>query len=161
MHWAAKRGSVEILELLFEFGAPLDVKAAQEPNMLPIHWAAADGKLDSIAFLLSKGQDINTQDSNGCSPVIIAVQYNQPDVVIYFHKHGADLTMVDFNGDHALHWAAYKGYDEILQIVLYFHPRELNTTDKFGQVSLLSLQFSLYCIQLNYFRLYYDRRRCI
>ena len=45
--------------------------------MLPIHWAASDGKIASIRFLLDRRQDINAQDCNGCTPLVIAAQHNQ------------------------------------------------------------------------------------
>jgi hypothetical protein len=136
MHFAAKRGSTEILQLLYDFGAKLDLASTSDPQMQPIHWAAAEGKINSIEFLLSKGIDINTQDINGSSPAAVAAQYNQINALIYLYKHGADLTMADHSGDHCLHWAAYKGHAEVLQIMLYFHPRELNALDRYGQSAL-------------------------
>jgi ankyrin repeat protein len=105
--------------------------------MLPIHWAAADGRIDSIEFLLSRcNVDMNIQDGNGSSAAVIAAQYNQIDTVIYLYKHGADLTLPDTNGDHCLHWSAYKGNEELLSLLLYLCPRELNTTDRYGQAAL-------------------------
>ena len=136
MHWAAKRGDVEILRYLHEKGAVANVAATTDANLLPIHWAAAEGKMDAVGFFLDIGQDINTQDSNGCTPSVIAVQFNQVDTLIYLARRNADLTMVDHNSDHCLHWAAYKGYDELIELVLYFIPQELNTCDTFGQVSV-------------------------
>lgn len=134
MHWAAKRGDVEILQYLLEQGAKLDTPATAEANLLPIHWAAAEGKVDALAFFLNQGQSINVQDSNGCTPAVIAVQFNQIEAFIFLAKHHADLTLVDHNGDHCLHWAAYKGLEEMSELVLYFLPQELNKIDTFGQV---------------------------
>lgn len=134
MHWAAKRGDVDILKFLHEKGARSNIAATTDANLLPIHWAAAEGKVDAISFFLDIGQEINQQDSNGCTPAVISVQFNQIDAFIYLAKHGADLTLVDHNGDHCLHWAAYKGLEEMLELVLYFIPQELNKCDTFGQV---------------------------
>ncbi len=137
MHWAAKRGDTEILKYLHEKGARSNIPATTDANLLPIHWAAAEGKIDALCFFLDVGQEINQQDSNGCTPAVIAVQFNQIEAFVYLAKHGADLTLVDHNGDHCLHWAAYKGYEEMLELVLYFVPQELNKSDTFGQVAVL------------------------
>ncbi len=135
-HWAAKRGDVEILSLLFKSGANLDVPAAFESKMLPIHWAASDGKINSIRFLLDHRQDINAQDANGCTPIVIATQYNQIPAVIYLAKNGADLTLRDSSGDTPLHWAAYKGHEELIGLHLHFSPHDLDSDDTFGQTPL-------------------------
>jgi ankyrin repeat protein len=135
MHWAAKRGDYEILENLYNFGAILDIVSNCESRMLPIHWAASDGKLNSIRFLLEHRVDINAQDANGCTPLVISTQYNQIDTTIYLIKNGADLTLKDTNGDTALHWAAYKGFEELVGLLLHFMPNDLDSDDFFGQVS--------------------------
>lgn len=112
IHWAAKRGDVEVLSQLLDCGAVLDTPASFDTQMRPIHWAASDGRLKSIKFLLDNRGDINALDGNSCSPLIIAAQYGRVETVIYLVKNGADLNQRDVNGDTALHWAAYKGYDE-------------------------------------------------
>ncbi len=104
--------------------------------MLPIHWAASDGKLVSLQFFLDHRQDINAQDGNGCSPVVIATQYNQITAVAYLIKQKCDLTLRDGNGDTALHWAAYKGYEELVGLLMHCQPHHLDTEDIFGQVLL-------------------------
>ena len=136
MHWAAKRGDVDIIQALVELGVKLDQAGAKEPHMLPLHWAAADGRVEALKYFILKGQDINRQDGNGSTPAVIAAQYGQVNTIIFLYKHGAELTLPDSSGDHVLHWAAYKGNEEILQLMLYFHPRELNTPDRFGQTAM-------------------------
>ncbi len=120
---------------LFNYGANLDTPSSFESKMLPIHWAASDGKIVSLQFFLDHRQDINAQDANGCSPVVIATQYNQISAVVYLTKNGADLTLRDNNGDTPVHWAAYKGYEELVGLLLHFQPHDLNSEDIFGQVS--------------------------
>ena len=135
MHWAAKRGDLDVVQLLHDNGAPLNEPAKQDPCMVPLHWAAAEGKVEIVEFFLNQGIDINVQDGNRCSPAIVAVQYRQMHSFLYLWKHGADITLVDVNGDHCLHWAVYKGYDEFVHLVLHILPAELNRRDNFGQVS--------------------------
>lgn len=134
MHWASKRGDYEILEDLYKAGVSLDTPSRCESQMQPIHWAASDGKLVSLRFFLDHRVDMNAQDANGYTPVVIATQYNQVNSVIYLVKNGADLTLNDLNGDGALHWSAYKGFEELAALHLHFLPGSLNREDLFGQV---------------------------
>lgn len=136
MHWAAKRGEREILQILFDYGARFDLPSRVDNTMLPIHWAAAEGTNHALEFFLENGQDINIQDGNGCSPAIIAVQFNQIKSLILLYKKGADLKQKDHNGDHCLHWSAYKGLEEIFEFLIYLMPEDLNSQDKFGQVRI-------------------------
>ena len=135
VHWAAKKGDVDILQLLSDKGALLHQPTSSDTRMLPIHWAASEGRTFSINFLLGKRhQDINAQDSNGCTPVIIAAQHNQINCVIYLVKSGADMSLKDNNQDTAMHWAAYKGYVEMVGLLTYFMPNVIDCDDNFGQV---------------------------
>lgn len=134
VHWAAKKGDREMLEILVEAGAQLDMPTVSESKMLPIHWAASDGKISSLSYLLDRRQDINAQDANGCTPLVIAAQHNQLDCVIFLIKNGADATLRDGNGDNALHWGAYKGYEEMVGLLTFLLPHELDSEDTFGQV---------------------------
>ena len=134
MHWAARKGDREMLQILTNAGAAVDQPNVTESKMMPIHWAASDGKIASLRFLLERRVDINAQDANGCTPLVIAVQHNQLDCVVYLIKNGADTTLRDENGDSALHWAAYKGYVEMVGLLTFLIPHEIDTDDAFGQV---------------------------
>lgn len=137
VHWAAKKGDTEMLQILADSGASLNQPTASESKMQPIHWAASDGKISSLAFLIEKRQDINAQDANGCTPVVIAAQHNQLHCVVYLIKNGADTTLRDTNGDTVLHWAAYKGFMRIVGVITYLLPHELDSEDTFGQVCFI------------------------
>ena len=135
VHWAAKKGDVDVLQALSDAGAVLNQPTASDTRMQPIHWAASEGRISSIHFLLGKRhQDINAQDANGCTPVVIASQHNQLNCVVYLVKNGADMSLKDNNQDTALHWAAYKGYVEMVGLLTSFLPHEIDSDDVFGQV---------------------------
>ncbi|ESO88486.1 hypothetical protein LOTGIDRAFT_219211 [Lottia gigantea] len=53
----------------------------------------------------------------------------------YLMGKGARLQLVDKDGDNALHWAAFKGYSELMRLLIYsgFNPRQ---KDNFGQTPL-------------------------
>lgn len=140
-HWAAKRGDIDMLKLLREFDGDLGLPTHEDSKMLPIHWAASEGKIDSIKFIIEAAPrsshgalSINAQDSNGYTPVIVATQYNHPKCVLYLYFCGCDMHLVDSNGDDALHWAAYKGYVELVGLLTYLMPMSVEMIDNFGQV---------------------------
>jgi ankyrin repeat protein len=99
MHWAAKTGDIEVIRNLHRAGAKLHEAATTESRMYPIHWAASDGKISSIKYLVDNQVDINSLDSNGCSPLTIATQHQQTHAVIWLVKNGADMDIGDTNGD--------------------------------------------------------------
>lgn len=135
MHWAAKSGDVELMKTLQHHGASLNSETAADSRMLPIHWAASEGKISSMKYLLENHVDINTMDANGCTPIVIAAQHNQIPSVIFLAKQGANMDIRDVNGDNTAHWAAYKGYAELLGALAYIRPQDLEVEDNFGQVS--------------------------
>ncbi len=133
-HWAAKRGDYDILDLLkTRYGSVLDVPAKCDNQMKPQHWAASDGKVEALKFFLDNRMDMNCTDANGCSPLSVAVQYMHTDTALYLIKQGADLTLKDDNGDGALHWAAYKGSEDLVGLLTHFIPGDVDKTDNFGQ----------------------------
>lgn len=104
--------------------------------MFPIHWAASDGRIGAARFFLEKSQDINVQDANGCTPVIVAAQHNHIACVVFLVQNGADLSILDNNGDSALHWAAYKGHVELIGYLTYVLKHKIESEDAFGQTPL-------------------------
>lgn len=135
-HWAAKRGDVEMLDLLFSHGSLMNQQTDADSRMLPIHWAASEGKVAAIRFLLEKRVDINAQDASGCTALVISAQHNHSNCIVFLVKNGADVTLCDNSGDTALHWAAYKGFIGPLAVMAYFAPQQISQTDHFGQTAV-------------------------
>mmetsp|Transcript_17909 Transcript_17909/g.29953 ORF Transcript_17909/g.29953 Transcript_17909/m.29953 type:complete len:563 (-) Transcript_17909:213-1901(-) len=136
MHWAAKSGDIEVVKNLHRAGAKLNEAATTESRMCPIHWAASDGKISSLKYLIDNQVDINTLDSNGCSPLTIATQHQQTHAAIWLVKNGADMDIGDMNGDTAMHWAAYKGFIDLIGVFHYLRPQLTQSLDNFGQTPL-------------------------
>ena len=82
VHWAAKSGSVDMMELLVKAKADLNVPTAADSRMLPIHWAASDGKLSTLRFLLDHRCDINSLDGNGC--LLLSWRHNMKRQLVSF-----------------------------------------------------------------------------
>ena len=73
--------------------------------MSALHYAARDGRLDSVRILLEGGADINQPEANGIVPLVMAITNNQIDVARYLIDRGADVNAVDWYGRTPL-WAA-------------------------------------------------------
>ncbi len=49
-------------------------------------------------MLLSNGADVNSADTNGCTPIMFALQYKNPGLCELFVDYGADLGALDSSG---------------------------------------------------------------
>ena len=65
----------------------------------------------------------------------MAEQNGHPLFVLFCVRNGADVTLVDDDGDTAVQWAAYKGATEIVAVFQYLHVSS-DAPDKFSQTPL-------------------------
>jgi len=98
---AAGLGRVDLLNQLINDGpttVPATGEAATAPqgdHPLPVHWAAMNGEIEAIAFLLQHGFDINEQDDRERSPLEVAKWKKQPETVEWLLQHGAAWDVVE------------------------------------------------------------------
>ena len=87
LHYAAKNGNSSMIDYLGACGAD-PLAAGGTAKMLPIHWAAAAGKLNAMHALLgvankSRSRDdvaarmVAARDSRGATPLMVAVQVRE------------------------------------------------------------------------------------
>lgn len=57
--------------------------------------ASSENDLDMVISCLKGGADINCQDKDGCSPVMLAIQNNHRLVSGYLVAEGANLDLID------------------------------------------------------------------
>lgn len=81
---ASRKGNVEILKLLIEFGA--DVKAEDPYN--PLRLAASGGHKEFVEILLAHGAPVNVRDSDGQTPLGYAIRKGYDDIAEILRKHG-------------------------------------------------------------------------
>src|SRR5213593_2513696 len=58
LHEAARRGHVDAVRLLLEYGANPNARETGD-NTYPLHWAAAHGHLEVVRALLDAGGDVH------------------------------------------------------------------------------------------------------
>ncbi len=91
IHVAAAKGELDnVKELLAQ--RPEDVKAQDEKNQYtPLHWAAANGHVEVMQYLIEHGADISARDKNGTTPIHLAAENDQIEALKFLLDHGADV----------------------------------------------------------------------
>ncbi|MBY0412791.1 MAG: ankyrin repeat domain-containing protein [Bdellovibrionales bacterium] len=93
--------------------------------------AAISGKLEILAFLISKGGNVNQFDKfNSRTPLMATVQ--SPKTTQYLLDNGADPKIKNSEGNTALHIAVYYGYLETAELLIK-KGVDLNSRDKDGK----------------------------
>ncbi|KAJ8729439.1 hypothetical protein PYW08_001020 [Mythimna loreyi] len=98
LHYAARRGHVNICKILLQYGALIDTKT-NSGQATPLLKAAAAGKIETIKFLISSGACVDAQDADGQTALHKAVENKHNDLVNYLMKTFPKLnTMKDIRG---------------------------------------------------------------
>lgn len=84
LHWAISTGKYPLAEFLIQKGADVKVSIATMPGAegaTPLHFAAGHGQARLVSLLLSKGADPTAKTKNGQTPLDIATEYKQDEIV--------------------------------------------------------------------------------
>ncbi|KAH9329909.1 hypothetical protein KI387_002017, partial [Taxus chinensis] len=81
---AAEKGSLEILNDLFQYGA--DPNSISRDGRTALHVAVSDGNLEVVKFLLQSGSDMNKTDSNGWTSKALAEQQGHDEISAFFQE---------------------------------------------------------------------------
>lgn len=106
---AAKKGDVEKVKLLLSGDAGL-IEARDNDGSTALHCATWKGLQTMVAFLLSKGADVNAHNKNehyGTTPLHAAAHANQAAIAEMLIEHGADVNALDMNGKTPMHHTTF------------------------------------------------------
>ena len=101
LHFAAFFAKPEAARILLESGAPVDVVAANEMRVQPLHSAAAGHQTEICRLLLAAGADVDARQAGGFTPLHEAGQNGDPEMVELFLSAGADATATTDDGQTA------------------------------------------------------------
>lgn len=87
MHYAAKNGDLETMEILATNGA--DVQQKDKNNETPLHLAAFRGNLEAIKFLLRKGAK-EDENLDRQKPSDVALKYGHLDCAKILIRHSRE-----------------------------------------------------------------------
>jgi ankyrin repeat protein len=111
-------------------------RATSEEGWCPLHYAAANGHVDMITFLLDANADISAQDTVGCTALHVACRYGQAEVVKCLIEAGAEVNTVEDNGYTPLISASEAGHINIVKLLLTAKANPMSQTSD-GTTSLI------------------------
>lgn len=149
LHVASILGNIEVMQLLIDYGAMVDVQDFDGDT--PLHDAALAKRFEAVAVLLHAGADpeiqneskftpfhiacfkgcfktlqilfpfvydINQCTVNGDTPLILAIQGSNDDIIHFLLENGADPNIKNKDGELGLHRALLWGNCSIFKILL-------------------------------------------
>jgi len=105
LHWAGRRGHLQVVKLLLQKGAPANVMDQAETT--PLCVAAGEGHTDVVAELLEAGAVVSV--GTGARPSLAQIFLGPPDYM---------YDTADAGGRSALHRAAAGGHTDVAKLLL-------------------------------------------
>tara|TARA_B100000614_G_scaffold245164_1_gene250002 strand:+ start:1540 stop:6267 length:4728 start_codon:yes stop_codon:yes gene_type:complete len=148
-----KNGLVTVLKYIDENGLITDFNEKDEyedsqdqtggsNNDRHLFDALENNDLEQMRVAIESGANVNVQNRRGTSPLIsLAKGYYYPnaEIVDLLLTNNADPNLQDRGGETALHWAAAKGYLEIVKKLLESENIDINITNIDGRNALHSI----------------------
>ncbi|XP_058649463.1 caskin-2 isoform X1 [Onychostoma macrolepis] len=116
LHHAALTGITDLLSLLLEAQATVDIKDSN--GMRPLHYAAWQGKADSVLMLLRAGASVNGAAQDGQIPLHLAAQYGHYEVSEMLLQHQSNPCTVNKAKKTPLDLACEFGRLKVTQLLL-------------------------------------------
>lgn len=127
-------------KVLLERGADANARYNQVFGDTLLHIVAGytgwESQAPNIDLLLEKGADLEAQDNDGQTPLIVAIQSQRFETVRYLLERGADLEAKDRHGQTPLILAAQKCIPETVNLLLE-KGADPESKDNYGQTALM------------------------
>jgi uncharacterized protein len=124
------------------------LSGADETDSL-LFYLSVRGPVIELARCIGKCSSPNIRRSNGLTPLMAAVQANNPSTVGVLMKHGADASLTDSMNFDALYWALQKGFYRVADVILA-HGVDVDHPNSQGNSPLLSAAMQGNCASANY-----------
>ncbi|KAK2507508.1 hypothetical protein MC885_015618 [Smutsia gigantea] len=119
LHHAALGGSLELIALLLEAQATVDIKDSN--GMRPLHYAAWQGRLEPVRLLLRASAAVNAASLDGQIPLHLAAQYGHYEVSEMLLQHQSNPCLVNKAKKTPLDLACEFGRLRVAQLLLNSH----------------------------------------
>jgi ankyrin repeat protein len=121
----------------------VSVNAAEKRNYkTPLHYAVEIGRIDMAAELIKAGADVNVETKVGLSPMSLCTLFNKENVGLEFfyvaRRSGLRLDGGDNQGWTALHYAAQRGYSNLIATLIELGKADVNATTTNGEVPIMT-----------------------
>ncbi|KAK6919046.1 Ankyrin repeat [Dillenia turbinata] len=136
---AVKGKKIEVLKIIYK-KQPALFRLKDEENRTPLHWAAYEGYLDGVHFILEHSTlDIYEADKNGSYPIHLASSEDHVDIIQQLVKYCPDSKeLLNGKGQNIFHVAAARGKFDVVNYLLkgLEHVKLMNDKDAEGQTPL-------------------------
>lgn len=126
---AIKRGDENTVKLLVTIGVNIHIPGLQ--GSYPLHYGISEGLCQSVELFLEQGADPNVPNLCGNTPLVIALGSGKrghpkkkvQELVGILLEKGADPNLLSPNGNRPLHWAALRGFNTVVTMLLEYGAR--------------------------------------
>ena len=144
LHFAVQNNSRSIAKLLLKHGADINqgayIECPFQGKNTPLHIAIYNKHVAMVEFLIKKGANINAQNSNGLTPLDLAIlkRFKQEELTSLFVQNGGKKNIENSYNDTLLHFMVKKYALDIVQPFLKrtIKDDELNAQNDLGQTPL-------------------------
>lgn len=133
LQWAARNGQVNAARILLDAGADVCNKGTSS-ECLPLIDAVGSDQIEMVAFLLSKGANVNAKASYNRTPLFIAVCRRNVELASLLLETGAEANIMS-NGRTAL-IASVLNDDVKMTELLLAHGANVNTQSEYHSTPL-------------------------
>ncbi len=144
LHYATNEGYFEIVKMLVNAGANIDIPDNQKNT--PLHISAFNNKIEIMEFLIAKQLQVNPESLNAKGEDYGWTALHHASIMGNFENGkmlvmaGASIDIPDNDGNTPLHLAAYHNRIEIVEFLiavqLQVNPKSLNTKGENGCTAL-------------------------
>ena len=132
---AIEKINIEKVKALVE-ADPQVLTITDENRDTPLHHAARQKQPEMVLYLISKGAEVNSRNTNLRTPLHLSVNAGSIECTGILIEKGADVKVTDFREQMPLHYAAQNGLREIAEMLIAAGS-PVDTRNNYGRTPLL------------------------
>lgn len=101
LHWAARKGRVNLINSLLKNGAKIEIKNVWGDS--PLHWAARYNQPESIRTLIKNGAKVDSINLSRQTPIYFTIRHAYVESATVLLKNGTNVNHKDRSGSTPLH----------------------------------------------------------
>lgn len=142
LHVASTQGKLEVMQLLIDYGAIIDVQDFDGDT--PLHDAALSKQHEAVSLLLHAGADVEIKNEPDYTPLHLACYKGCYETVVAFLPFVSDINQQTLNGDTPL-ILAVQGYNDDIIRLLLDHGADPHIKNEYSETALTMALNLGYC----------------